>query len=209
MKRLFLASVFLLLGCILAPCQSRLVPRMGSNLDNYRAKLDEVLIVHPNFAFAVIIMPSFYPESCLYYANESGELIYRRAKKSVWSYDARYRKPSVKESRLSISSELGKKLTDLIDAAVYSSSFLADNLGLDGTTYEFRLMNDLYAATCWSPFEESNCFKLVNLLERVCKAVSSNDQYMLVDLIPDVDELTDDFKALFPPELQEKPWWIW
>ena len=209
MKRFFLASVFLLLGCILAPCQSRLVPRMGSNLDNYRAKLDEVLIVHPYYAFAVIIMPSFYPESCLYYANESGELVYRKVKKPVWSYDARFRSPSVKEFRLSISSESGKKLTDLIDAAVYSSSFLADNRGFDGTIYEFRLMNDLYAATCWSPFEESNCFKLVNLLERLCKVVSSNDQKMLEALIPEVEVLTDDFKALFPPELEEMPWWIW
>ncbi|MBR3884009.1 MAG: hypothetical protein IKJ31_04540 [Bacteroidaceae bacterium] len=183
--------------------QSRLYPKGRDNseciLNRYYAKIDSLLLNNRELDdFAFTIRPSFTGEQGCYYVNESAELVLKVAKKSIWySKEAK-----INEYRHNISRNTAKLLKELFSAAVFSSSYLAQPNGLDGVTYEILINGGYYTAECWSPQKDTNCHKLVKILEELSTAIIANDQSAVEDLIPEIKELTEDFKKLYPEDVK-------
>lgn len=183
--------------------QSRLYPKGRDNsecvLSRYRAKIDSLLLNNRELDdFAFTIRPSFTGEQGCYYVNESSELVLKVAKKNIW-----YSKETeINEYRHKISRNTAKLLKELFSAAVFSSSYLAQPNRLDGVTYEILINGGYYTAECWSPQKDTNCYKLVKILEETSTAIIDNDQSAIENLIPEIKELTEDFKKLYPEDIK-------
>lgn len=177
--------------------QSRLYPKGREHsqgpLKRYHAKIDSLLLNNGKLDdFAFTIEPSFEGEQGCYYDNETSELVLKVANKNIW-YSA---KVEVAEHRCSISRSTASLIEELFSAAVLSSSYLAQPNGLDGVTYEILINGGYYTAECWSPKKDTNCHKLVRILEELSAAVKINDQVAVENLIPEIKELTTVFKEL-------------
>ena len=203
--RLFIA--LLLISVIPAFSQERLVPVGRSASYEYYERVDNLLIGRGRNKFVFQVRPSFDPETCLCFSDETKELVLREAEKNIWyteewyssskhSRKCRRRKNNItiKEYRCPISARISEKLDSLFMSAVLSSSLMSSSRGLDGTTFELRTFWGHYAAFCWSPKQdESNCSRLVSVLEALCELVKDNNINGIEDLVPEIDALTTIF----------------
>ncbi len=198
--------LIILLFCfaIETSAQSRLYPKGRDNSKNsltaYAARVDSLLLNNRKFSsFAFTIRPSFTGEQGCYYNSESSELVLRIADKNIW-----YSKNTeINEYRCKISDETANSINQLFSAAIFSSSYLAQPNGLDGETYEILIKGGYCTAECWSPKKDTNCYKLVEILNKLSLAVKSNDETLIVSLIPKMSVLTEEFKKLFPNDITE------
>lgn len=189
------------LGLMSTHASSRLTPISVSKywdkgvLTDYVTEIN-TLLLPSSYSFAYIVTPSFRPEYSL--AGVADTLIIRNAEQKIWSID----KPntvSIKEYKLQLSPAIIDSIGELFESAVLSSSYLSESYGCDGTIYVF-ISND-FTARCWSPIKGSNCRKLVDLADSICKAVELHDSNLIVRNLNSISELHQTFKALY----DEKP----
>ena len=185
-----------------ASAQSRLYPKGRNNSKNsltaYAARVDSLLLNNRKLnSFAFTIRPSFTGELGCYYENS--ELVLRIANKCIW-----YSKNiEINEYRCKISDEAANSINQLFFAAIFSSSYLAQPDGLDGETYELLVNGGYYTAECWSPKKNTNCYKLVEILETLVSATKENDKVAIDNIIPKMAELTKEFESLFPEDVKK------
>ena len=225
MKRILLILLTICLGIVVKMnAQSRLYPprylEPKSSSAKYHKIIDTRLLNGGDYTyFAFEILPSFSAESGCYYDDNNSVLVLRTANQSIWysmlggdgslikelsgKLIRSIKRVRVTEYRCSISKEAVLSFKRLFYAAVNSSSYLADGMGLDGTTY--RLFGVGGVAEFWSPQDnESNCGKLEKFLYSLCAAVKNNNPQEIDNLIPLAEELTENFKSLYPEDLKEK-----
>ncbi len=203
---------FLILSVFPAFSQDRLVPVGRSSSYEYYERVDDLLLGRGRNKFVFQVRPSFEAETCLFFSDETKELVLREAGKNIWysmewyssSKASKKRRDlyydiAIKEYRCPVSTRISEKLDSLFMSAVFSSSLMNDSLGLDGTTFELRTFWGRYAASCWSPKQdESNCSRLVCVLEALCGFVREENINGIEGLIPEIDALTAIFSDLLP-----------
>jgi hypothetical protein len=103
----------------------------------------------------------------------------------------------MKTYRSTISSETFLELSELITSAVYASVPGSIVYGADGVFYEF-LSGESLSAECWWPSlqSDSNCGRLVSLIQRVEHAVREDESESIEELRPEITSLTEVFKEL-------------
>lgn len=199
----FILIILGLCFAIEASAQSKLYPKGRDNSKNsltaYAARVDSLLLNNRKLdSFAFTIRPSFTGEQGCYYDHESSELVLKIANKCIW-----YSKNiEIKEYRCKISGKTANSINQLFSAAVFSSSYLAQPSGLDGETYEILINGGYYTAECWSPKKDTNCYKLVEILETLASATKVNDQTAIENITPKIAELTKEFESLFPEDVK-------
>ena len=208
--RLFI--VLLLLSIYPAFSQERLAPVGRSSEYEYYQRVDNLLIGRGRNKFVFQVRPSFEPAFCLFFSDETKELVLREAEKNIW-YTEKWYSPSkhsrksrnpknaitIKEYRCSVSARISEKLDSLFMSAVFSSSLMTGSGGLDGTIFELRTFGGRYAAYCWSPKQDSsNCSRLVCVLEALCGFVKEDNLNGIDGLLPEIDSLTTIFTDLLP-----------
>lgn len=106
----------------------------------------------------------------------------------------------VKSYRCTIPSETFLELSVLITNAVYASAPGSIVFGADGVFYEF-LDGESLSAECWWPSLESdsNCGRLVSLIQKLQNAVRDNDPESIEELRPEIKSLTEVFDKLRAP----------
>ena len=197
--RLFIT--LLLISIIPAFSQERLVPVGRSASYEYYERVDNLLIGRERNKFVFQVRPSFDPETCLFFLDETKELVLREAGKNIWYgvLQNDIADIAVKEYRCPVSAGISEKLDSLFMSAVFSSSLMSDSPGLDGTIFELRTFGGRYAASCWSPKQNaSNCSRLVSVLEALCEFVKDNNISGIEELVPEIDALTSIFTDLLP-----------
>lgn len=198
----YLILIIILCFTIETSAQSRLYPRGRNNSKNsltaYAARVDSLLLNNRKLnSFAFTIRPSFTGELGCYYENS--ELVLRIANKCIW-----YSKNiEINEYRCKISDEAANSINQLFFAAIFSSSYLAQPNGLDGETYELLVNGGYYTAECWSPKKNTNCYKLVEILETLASATKENDHVAIENITPKIEELTKEFESLFPEDVKK------
>lgn len=198
----YLILIIILCFTIETSAQSRLYPRGRNNSKNsltaYAARVDSLLLNNRKLnSFAFTIRPSFTGELGCYYENS--ELVLRIANKCIW-----YSKNiEINEYRCKISDEAANSINQLFFAAIFSSSYLAQPDGLDGETYELLVNGGYYTAECWSPKKNTNCYKLVEILETLASATKQNDYVAIENITPKIEELTKEFESLFPEDVKK------
>lgn len=198
----YLILIIILCFTIEASAQSRLYPKGRNNSKNsltaYAARVDSLLLNNRKLnSFAFTIRPSFTGELGCYYENS--ELVLRIANKCIW-----YSKNiEINEYRCKISDEAANSINQLFFAAIFSSSYLAQPDGLDGETYELLVNGGYYTAECWSPKKNTNCYKLVEILETLASATKENDYVAIENITPKIEELTKEFESLFPEDVKK------
>lgn len=198
----YLILIIILCFTIETSAQSRLYPRGRNNSKNsltaYAARVDSLLLNNRKLnSFAFTIRPSFTGELGCYYENS--ELVLRIANKCIW-----YSKNiEINEYRCKISDEAANSINQLFFAAIFSSSYLAQPDGLDGETYELLVNGGYYTAECWSPKKNTNCYKLVEILETLASATKENDYVAIENITPKIEELTKEFESLFPEDVKK------
>jgi hypothetical protein len=211
-------QIILLFLCLISFCvfpafsQERLVPEGRSSSYEYYERVDDLLLGRGRNKFVFQVRPSFDPETCLFFSDETKELVLREAGKNIWYSEEWYsfskaskkrRGPNndfaIKEYRCHVSTRISEKLDSLFMAAVFSSSLMSDSLGLDGITFELRTFWGRYAASCWSPKQDdSNCSRLVCVLKALCGFVKEENVNGIEGLVPEIDALTAIFSDLLP-----------
>ena len=192
--RLFI--VLILFSVFPAFSQERLVPVGRSSSNEYIERVDDLLIGGGRNKFIFQVRPSFGPETCLVFLDETKELVLREAGKNIW-YGGLQNDIVVREYRCPVSAGISEKLDSLFMSAVFSSSLMSDSPGLDGTTYELRTFWGRYAASCWSPKQDaSNCSRLIRLLKALCGYVKEDNIKGIEGLVPEIDALTAIFTDL-------------
>jgi hypothetical protein len=103
----------------------------------------------------------------------------------------------MKTYRSTISSETFLELSELITSAVYASVPGSIVYGADGVFYEF-LSGESLSEECWWPSlqSDSNCGRLVSLIQRVENAVREDESESIEELRPEITNLTEVFKEL-------------
>lgn len=219
MKRFLFSVLILWAGFQIGlHAQSRLYPISQYSVTNqYYERVFSLLLNNGHFrGLAFEIRPSFSGETGCYYDDKDSTLVLRVAKQNIWYFDLRAKDNKKKkkaedveimEYRCHISLEATKSFHRLFYAAVFSSSYFSKPRGNDGTTYQLFCLGD-FTAQCWSPHDEdSNCSKLVAILESLTEAVKSNDPQAIDNLIPTVEELTQSFEELFPEDVKDNNSW--
>jgi len=181
--------------------QTRLgtTPRIINRADNHYYALDSLFLgeeySNTLLGVAMITKNAFGSNACLRSNYDSAkkryELIYL-----VCNQDRKGRK-KVTSCRCTISSETFLELSELITNAVFASVPGSIVYGADGVFYEF-LSGESLSAECWWPSlqSDSNCGRLVSLLQRVENAVQDEDSDAIEGLRPEIINLTEVFKEL-------------
>jgi hypothetical protein len=204
--------VLLLISVFPAFSQDRLVPVGRSSSYEYYERVDDLLFGRGRNKFVFQVRPSFDPETCLFFSDETKELVLREAGKNIWYSEEWYssskvskkrRSPNnditIKEYRCPVSTRISERLDSLFMSAVFSSSLMADSMGFDGTAFELRTFWGHYAASCWSPKQDdSNCSRLVRVLEALCGFVKEENINGIEGLVLEIDALTATFTDLLP-----------
>ena len=215
MKRFIFSILVLCAGFQIGlHAQSRLHPisRYASSSNRYLERVSNLLSNDGRFRdFAFEIRPSFSGETGCYYNHEDSTLVLRVAQKNIYYFDLHAKEGKKKkkaedvdiiEYRCPISPGATTSFRRLFYAAVFSSSYFSKRRGNDGTTYQLFTLGG-YTAECWSPGDnDSNCGKLVAILESLTEAIKSNDPQAIDNLIPTVEQLTRSFEELFPEDVK-------
>ena len=205
MKSPFLIIALVFSSLLSLSAQTRLgtTPRIINRADNHYYELDSLLLGEEYskqvfMGFAMLTKNAFGNNACLRsnydFANKNAELVYL-----VVNRDERVRKGQkiVTTYRCSISDETFLALNDLFTDAVYASIPGSIVYGADGVLYEF-LSGESLSAECWWPqlHSDSNCARLVSLIEKVEIAVRDDDSESIEGLRPDILSLSIIFKQL-------------
>lgn len=197
--------------------QNRLYPtgrdNSQSTLNQYKAKRDSLLLNNRELGdFAFTINPSFYGNTGCYYDKSTSEIVLNVSNENIWYFyygehtTPKEKKAGVKitELRCPVSRKTAKEINKLFFAAVFTSSYFAEPVGLDGTTYELLYHHGIYTAEFWSPEKETNCHRLKEILVTIITAARENKQEDIENLVPEIQALTKEFEKLFPEEAKEK-----
>lgn len=211
-KRVIISLLLVfVLGLMNAHAQSRLTPISGAiyygkgDLTDYEVEINSLLL--PSYyRFAYIVKPSFHTEYSLVGTGDGDSLILRKAEIKIWPLD-KPKKVSVKEYKLQVSPAISDSISNLFKSAVLSSSYLSHKDGVDGTTFVF--ISWPYTAECHSPFENSNCGKLVALADSICKAVELHNSRFILDCLKDINQLHFTFKTLYNEKPSEENTYVW
>ena len=211
-KRIIISLLLVFVwGLMNAHAQSRLSPISGAvyygkgELTDYEVEINSLLL--PSYyRFAYIVMPSFHTEYSLVGTGDGDSLILRKAEIPIWPLDEP-KKVSIKEYKLQVSSYISDSISNLFKSAVLSSSYLSHKDGVDGTTFVF--ISWPYTAECHSPFDDSNCGKLVALADSICKAVELQDGKFIQDCLKDISQLHLTFKSLYNEKPSEENPYVW
>lgn len=103
----------------------------------------------------------------------------------------------VTSCRCTISSEVFFDLSNLFSSAVYASLPGSIVYGADGVLYEF-LFGQSLSANCWWPSlqSNSNCGRLVSLIQKIENSVRDDDAESIEELRPEIINLTEVFNKL-------------
>ena len=224
MRRAVICIIILCCGLFVdVRAQSRLYPKSNTNYNSssmkYHQRVDSLLLKGGDYSrFAFEIRPSFSGESGCWFDDKDSVLVLRTANQNIWYYVSSYtvdrRRKSLKdlavtEYRCPVSKEAVQALNKLFLSAILSSSYLASPFGFDGTSYQLFVRGGRFSAECWSPQDkDSNCGKLVDILQHLCKAIQSNDSQEIDGLIPAAEALTGQFEDLYPADVKETDIWL-
>lgn len=92
-------------------------------------------------------------------------------------------------------------LASLITMSVSTAMEPFENAGLDGTSYFF--VNNVNYAETWTPKENTNCERLVRLMDAVFKAVKTGDKALLEAQKSEAKALVSIFKSYYPKDVFE------
>ena len=202
MKRPLIIFVLLFSGIFSLSAQTRLgtVPRSINRADNPYYALDSLFLgeEYSNTLMGVAMITKNVlggSAACLRSNYDSVrkryELVY------LVCNQERKGREKVKTYRCTISSETFLELSELFSSAVYASLPGGVVFGADGVFYEF-LDGESLSAECWWPSLESdsNCGRLVSLMEKLQNAVRDNDSESIEGLRPEIKSLTEVFSEL-------------
>jgi hypothetical protein len=214
--------IFSLIAVFMALCnidaQDRLYPAHDSSspvLEEYYSRRDSLLWNgYENKDYLFLVNPSFSAEWACYYDLADSVLVLRVADKNIWysAYGKKGRKlktpakVKVKEYRCPVSKEAMDKCNKLFFSAVMSSSYLAVPMGVDGITY--KIYWGSFIAECWSPLDDSNCYKLTEIIDSLTEAIKMKDTERIDNLIPAMESLRVRFESLYPEDLKKNNQWI-
>ncbi len=157
--------------------QSHLDP--VSDSDKFAERLGASLLT-PERKTGIVIAPSFANRYGISLSNgyDSLTLIEKRPDNIVYLDSANIKEVAV--TRITIDSEFGKSIAELIDVAV-EKAMPTFSAGLDGVMYYFYASNDSIGET-WSPSNESsNCGVLVNFVEALKEGIQNDEPQSLTD----------------------------
>ena len=202
MKRPLIIFVLLFSGIFSLSAQTRLgtVPRSINRADNPYYALDSLFLgeeySNTLMGVAMITKNAFGGSAaCLRTNYDSArkryELVY------LVCNQGRRGREKVKTYRCTIPSETFLELSVLITNAVFASVPGSIVFGADGVFYEF-LDGESLSAECWWPSLESdsNCGRLVSLIQKLQNAVRDNDSGSIEGLRPEIKSLTEVFNEL-------------
>ena len=201
MKRLLIILTLLLSSIFSLSAQTRLgtVPRNINRADNPYYELDSLFLgeeySNTLLGVAMITKNAFGSCTCLRSNYDSArkryELVYL-----VYKQERKGRK-EVNTYRCTIPSETFLELSDLFSSAVYASLPGSIVYGADGVSYEF-LFGQSLSAECWWPSLESdsNCGRLVSLIQIIENAVRDDAAESIEKLRPEIINLTEVFNKL-------------
>ena len=181
--------------------QTRLgtTPRIINRADNHYYALDSLFLgeeySNTLLGGAMITRSAFGGNACLRSNYDSAkkkyELVY------LVSNQGRKDREKVTSCRCTISSEVFFELSDLFSSAVYASLPGSIEYGADGVLYEF-LCGESLSAECWWPSlqSDSNCGRLVSLIQKIENAVRDDDAESIEELRPEIINLTEVFNKL-------------
>lgn len=202
MKRPLIIFVLLFSGIFSLSAQTRLgtVPRSINRADNPYYALDSLFLgeeySNTLMGVAMITKNAFGGSAACLRSNYDSarkryELVY------LVCNQGRRGREKVKTYRCTIPSETFLELSVLITNAVFASVPGSIVFGADGVFYEF-LDGESLSAECWWPSLESdsNCGRLVSLIQKLQNAVRDNDSGSIEGLRPEIKSLTEVFNEL-------------
>ena len=202
MKRHLLILALLFSSIFPLSAQTRLgtVPRSINRADNPYYALDSLFLgeeySNTLMGVAMITKNAFGGSAaCLRTNYDSArkryELVY------LVCNQGRRGREKVKTYRCTIPSETFLELSELFSSAVYASIPGGVVFGADGVFYEF-LDGESLSAECWWPSLESdsNCGRLVSLIQKLQNAVRDNDPESIEGQRPEIKSLTEVFSEL-------------
>ena len=184
-----------------AVAQERMHPIPFANLQksNFETKLSRGFNVEEACKFVYLVEPSFTTEYCMTYDAKRKSLVLIKAKDKIGYYvwGEKKGKNRTKTYRLPVEDAYVDSLQSMFCTIIKSASPDYGRYGLDGTSYLFYLPSDMKnVVDVWEPLEESNCGRVVSVMERLCEAVEKNDEEMIEQLREEIIELAAVFRAL-------------
>ncbi len=147
---------------------------------------------------SVIVNESFNPNIILlYYDMDNYELVatyYDRSRNTIAN---EYRCQILKRP-FNIETPVGS-MYDLLASAVYSSSFCAQTLWNDGTTY----IVTYYSNSAETQAIEGNCKEFASIIDNVIECIKCGNREKLFELIPRMKSLTKILKGYYPISTDE------
>ena len=202
MKRSLIILALLFSSIFSLSAQTRLgtVPRSINRADNPYYALDSIFLgeeySNTIMGVAMITKNALGGSAACFRSNYDSarkryELVY------LVCNQGRRGREKVKTYRCTIPSETFLELSELFSSAVYASIPGGVVFGADGVFYEF-LDGESLSAECWWPSLESdsNCGRLVSLIQKLQNAVRDNDSESIEGLRPEIKSLTEVFKEL-------------
>ena len=182
---------------------SRLVPK-SSSLYEDASEHDQFLLKNllvggddwRGTQFYYLAEPSFEDEYALS-ADTAGMLHYTKFDHNRYMSSQQHT-TSMTTCDLHVPDSIMNALYRLVESSIQASSFLFEQLGLDGTYYTFSTAS--IAAYCWSP-EDGKCLELVRFWDKCCDAVQAQCLDSLRALMPQCRNLTISFRKDFPADI--------
>ena len=199
MKRPLIILTLLLSSIFSLSAQTRLgtTSRIINRADNHYYALDSLFLgkeySNTLLGVAMITKNAFGSSACLRSNYDSASNRYEL----VYLVRNREGQKEMKTYRSTISSETFLELSELITSAVYASVPGSIVYGADGVFYEF-LSGESLSAECWWPSlqSDSNCGRLVSLIQKVEHAIREDESESIEELRPEITSLTEVFKEL-------------
>ncbi|MBO7101170.1 MAG: hypothetical protein J6V98_04025 [Bacteroidales bacterium] len=203
MKRIVLCVVLIILANS-AAAQRRMCPIPKANLkeNKFDKRLSLGFGIESAYKFVYLVEPSFTTEYCLTYDSINQSLLLCKSKSkigyAIWNGESKKaRKNRLLTYRLPVDEAYVDSLQSLFVAIIGSASPDAGKNGIDGTSYLFYLPTDIYnVASAWCPYEDSNCGRVVRVMERLCEAVEKKDNATVEQLREEIIALAVVFKSL-------------
>lgn len=202
-KRLVICIVLVMMACSVC-AQRRMCPIPKANLkeNKFDKRLSLGFGIESAYKFVYLVEPSFTTEYCLTYDSINQSLLLCKSKSkigyAIWDGEReKARKNRLSTYRLSVDDAYVDSLQSLFVAIIGSASPDAGRPGFDGTSYLFYLPTDIYnVASVWCPYEDSNCGRVVRVMERLCEAVEKKDNATVEQLREEIIALAVVFRSL-------------
>lgn len=192
MKRLLLLSFLLSTMTIAKAQQELLIP--SQSYKEYATELVKALIPEDTKQFWLLKKPSLMKnqEASLVFQYQTMKLTLRETRNPKGNEP----KTVIDKYELKLNKEQADAIYSLFTAAVYSSSLLADEGILDGTTYTFGAFPD--AAEIVPYYKGSNGYHLTEIADMLCECVKTNNPKRIDESLEDIKDLTKKFVARYP-----------